>query len=889
VSGGARALSPRTILRAAYEAPHYLVERIGLIVDLDPQQTRVAATLRVRRAAGVPPEAPLVLQGEEQDLQGVRIDGSALTPDQFALSATTLTIARVPAQFTLEIESVCNPAANTALEGLYLTSGVFCTQCEPEGFRRITYFPDRPDVLAEYTVELRADPTLCPVLLSNGDRVAEGALPDGRRYARWHDPWPKPSYLFALVAGDMGVLEDEFVTARGKRVALQIYSTASNLPRCAHAMSALKAAMRWDEETHGREYDLGRFMIYCADDFNMGAMENKGLNIFNARALLTAPERSTDDDYAQVEAIVAHEYFHNWTGNRVTCRDWFQLSLKEGWTVFRDQEFSADRGSRAVERIGQMLYLREQQWPEDAGPQAHPVRPDAYVEINNFYTATVYDKGAEVIRMLHGLIGPEAYRRGSDLYFARHDGQAVTCEDFVAAMADASGRDLTQFRRWYDQAGTPVVRVEADYDPAARQLRLTFAQSCPPTPGQPHKLPLHVPLRLALLGTNGAAMPLQRAGEAAADGGEQLIELTEALTTVTFVGVHERPVPSLLRGFSAPVRLQFEPVDDVLLFLLRHDTDLCSRWEAMQHIQYRAIAALLDGDKASGGGHPSATLIAAFRIVLDDDRTDPAWRALALRLPAFADIADRRPAIDSVSTVNVERIDQALRAVKAALAATLHETWSALYDRYQQTHPYAFTAAAAGRRALANRALGYLTIDAPGRQRAVEQFHLADNMTDCWGAMVALNDTDCPERQTVIAEFRRRWHDDPLLLDKWLTLEATSAAPGRLATIAALWNKPGFDHRNPNRVRALLHAFAQRNWPHFHQKSGAAYAFIADQVLLLDRQNPQLSARLAQAFDRWRKFDPVRRDLMRTQLERIAAAPGLSGDVGELVMKALSG
>jgi aminopeptidase N len=734
----ARGLGPRAILRTAYEAPAYLVERISLVIDLDPQKTRVAATLTVRRAPGIPDAAPLVLNGEWQTLGAVHIDGSALTPAQFALSPTTLTIPRVPAQCTLEIESFCSPAANTSLEGLYLSSGVFCTQCEAEGFRRISYFPDRPDVLARYTVELRADPALCPVLLSNGDRVAHGLLPDGRSFARWHDPWPKPSYLFALVAGNLAALEDEFITVSGRRVALRIYATAAGLPRCAHAMAALKAAMRWDEETHGREYDLDRFMIYCADDFNMGAMVNKGLNIFNAKAVLAAPDRSTDDEYARIEAIVAHEYFHNWTGNRVTCRDWFQLSLKEGWTVFRDQEFSADRGSRAVERIRQMLDLREKQWPEDAGPQAHPVRPDAYNEINNFYTATVYEKGAELIRMLVALIGPEAYRRGSDLYFARHDAHAVTCEDFVQAMADASGRDLTQFQRWYSQAGTPVVRVEAAYDPTAQQLRLTFAQSCPPTPGQPHKHPLHIPVRLALLGRDGTAQPLQLAGESTAGAGERVLELTEAVTSATFVGVRERPVPSLLRGFSAPVRLEFDLADDELLFLLRQDADLCNRWEAMQRIQARAIAALLDADAASPACPLPVALREAYRIVVGDDQADPAWRALALRLPTFAEIADHRTLVD------VERIDGALRAVGGALASELREGWIALHTRHSDQPPYVYTASDAGRRALANRALGFLVFDAAGRARALEQFRSADNMTDGWGAMAALNDFDCP-------------------------------------------------------------------------------------------------------------------------------------------------
>ncbi|MEP7084692.1 MAG: aminopeptidase N, partial [Betaproteobacteria bacterium] len=544
----------RPILRSAYEPPAYTIERIALVIDLDPQSTHVRATLEVRRSSGSAASVPLILNGEDLTLHSVAIDGVRLRDEQFALSPTTLTLRETPEKFSLDIESSCNPAANTALEGLYLTGDVFCTQCEAEGFRRITYFVDRPDILSVYTVELRADAQRYPVLLANGNLVASGTLPDGRRTARWHDPWPKPAYLFALVAGDLAALEDSFITRSGRRVALQIYSTPANLPQCTHAMTSLKAAMRWDEETHGLEYDLDLFMIYCADDFNLGAMENKGLNIFNAKVLLSSPERSTDDDLARVAAVVAHEYFHNWTGNRVTCRDWFQLSLKEGLTVFRDQQFSADRGSRAVERIGQVLYLRDKQWPEDAGPQAHPVRPDAYLEINNFYTATVYEKGAEVIRMLHGLIGAEGYRRGSDLYFARHDGSAVTCDDFVRAMADASGRDLSRFARWYSQAGTPVVEVKAEHDRSEQELRLTFVQSCPPTPGQAHQQPMHIPVRLALFDRDGTKLALRMKGESETPS-ECVIELTEATTTVTFAGIVEPPVPSLMRGFSAPVRL----------------------------------------------------------------------------------------------------------------------------------------------------------------------------------------------------------------------------------------------------------------------------------------------------------------------------------------------
>ncbi len=878
--GGVDALP---VLRLAYQPPPYTIERLELVFELDAQCTRVQSTMVVRRAHDAV-DAALALDGEKLALLAVRLDGRSLQSDEYHVSPSGLSIPQVPASFTLEIESTCNPAANTALEGLYLTNGTFCTQCEAEGFRRITYFPDRPDVLTIYTVELRADAAAFPVLLANGDRVAGGLLPDGRAWARWHDPWPKPSYLFALVAGRLESLDDEFITRSNRHVALQIFSTPANLPQCAHAMTALKAAMRWDEETHDLEYDLDRFMIFCADDFNLGAMENKGLNVFNARMLLASPERTSDEEYARIEAIVAHEYFHNWTGNRVTCRDWFQLSLKEGWTVFRDQEFSADRGSRAVARIAQTSLLREQQWPEDAGPQAHPVRPDSYLEINNFYTRTVYEKGAEVIRMLHTLIGADAYRRGTDLYFARHDGTAVTCDDFLRAMADASGSSLEQFGRWYAQAGTPHVRVEVAHDRESRQLELRLTQSCPPTRGQPRTEPLHIPVRMALIAADGSPVPLRLSGATRAAGAERVIELTAATTTFSFADVPPRTVPSLFRGFSAPVSLELDLADDDLEFLLAHDDDPCNRWEAMQQIQARAFTQLLDAQQVAAEAVPKR-LIAAFRSVLEND-DDPAWQAATLRLPAFSTVADLR------GTIDVERIHSALLAAWEAIATALRPQWEVAWHRGRAAASgagaYAFDAAVTGARALANRALHFLARDPAGRTRALEQFAQSDNMTDTWGALIALNDCDGTEREAATAAFRERWQREPLLLDKWHSLEATSVLPGRLAVVARIWQDPGFDRRNPNRVRALLNAFAHYNWPHFHAADGGAYAFIADQVLALDRRSPQLGAKLAQAFDRWQRFDASRCAMMRAQLERIVAQPGLSRNVKEVATNALA-
>jgi len=873
--------------RLDYRPPAFLVDTIDLAFDLVPDATEVTATLAFRRnphAAEVDRTAPLVLDGEQQDDVRVELDGVALEAPRVTRDSDGLTLHQPPAQGTLTVRSRIAPSRNVALEGLYVSSGVFCTQCEPEGFRRITYFPDRPDVLARYTVTLRADRAAFPVLLSNGNLVAQGALPDGRHFATWHDPFPKPSYLFALVAGDLAALEDSFVTRSGRTVALRIYSTPANLPRCHHAMECIKRAFRWDEERFGREYDLDTFMIFCADDFNMGAMENKGLNIFNSRLVLADPMTATDDDFSAIESVVGHEYFHNWTGNRVTCRDWFQLSLKEGLTVFRDQEFSSDLNSRAVERISAVDYLRREQFPEDAGPMAHNVRPDEYLEINNFYTSTVYEKGAEVIRMQHTLLGPERFRRGMDLYFERHDGMAVTCDDFVQAMQDASAVDLGQFRRWYAQAGTPVLTVAGRYDAAAQTYTLDVAQHTPPTPGQPAKEPFHVPFALGLIDADGRDIPLRLADEAAPLGTTRVLDVRETRQSFTFAGIGGRPVPSLLRGFSAPAVVEYEYAEDDLAFLAAHDSDPVNRWDAAQRSFANAILALA---RAHGAGQPLAVPPSLRGIVarlLQDHSSDPALLALALVPPSMAYVAALQPVQD------VDGVVAASMFIMHDLAASLRGEFERVYRERRVHGPYAPTPDQSGSRKLANTCLAYLgrIDDAPARALAVAHYDAADNMTDTMAALGALRDSVSAERDALYARFEARWRDEPLVLDKWFALEAQSLRPDALARVRQLLAHPRYNARNPNRVRSLVGAFTLRNFARFNAADGAGYNFAADQVLSLDATNPQLAATIAGAFNLWKRFPEPRRGLQQAALQRVAAMPGLSPDVTEVVTRTLA-
>jgi aminopeptidase N len=874
--------------RADYRPPAFLVPTIALEFDLDPEATRVTTTLAFRRnpaASATEVRSPLVLDGEHQSNVEVELDGVALAAPRITLADDRLTLNDPPREGTLTIRSTHAPARNLELEGLYISSGVFCTQCEPEGFRRITYFPDRPDVLATYTVTLRAGRARYPVLLSNGNLVEQGALDDGRHFAKWHDPFPKPSYLFALVAGDLAELTDTFTTASGRNVRLSIHSTPDNLPRCTHAMDSLKRAMRWDEERFGREYDLDRFMIFCADDFNMGAMENKGLNIFNSRLVLADPASATDDDFAAIEGVIGHEYFHNWTGNRVTCRDWFQLSLKEGLTVYRDQEFSGDQGSHAVERISAVDALRRLQYPEDAGPGAHPIRPDEYQEINNFYTATVYEKGAEVIRMQHALLGADGFRRGMDLYFDRHDGRAVTCEDFVQSMSDATGADLGQFRRWYAQAGTPVVDARGEYDARARTYVLEVSQHTDPTPGQPAKLPFHIPLAVGLVGADGRDLPLQLDGERAAAGTTRVLDVREPLQRFTFVNVASKPVPSLARGYSAPVRLEFGYADDELALLAAHDSDPLNRWDAAQRMFANAILALAADHREGRTLALPQSIGAVVGHLLADTSSDPALLALALRPPDTAYVAALEDQID------VDGVTAARTFIIRALATGHRAALEALVERHRPAGSYAPAQSQVGPRKLRNVALHYLgALDDPrARARVVAQYDDADNMTDAIAALAALADSTSIDRDDLFARFEAKWRHDPLVLDKWFTQEAMSDRADTLARVRSLISHPGFNARNPNRVRALVGAFATRNLARFHAADGEGYAFIADQVLSIDATNPKVAARIAGSFDMWKRFPQPRRGMMQAALQRLAAAPELSGDVSEIVTRSLAG
>ncbi|CAG0985389.1 aminopeptidase N [Burkholderiales bacterium] len=874
----------RAVQRGDYRPPAYLVDALDLQLVLDPEATQVRAELRWRANPAVTPGQPLVLLGEQHREVTVQLNGEPLAADRYQLTDNALTLPQPPAAGVLTVTTTLSPATNTALEGLYLSSGVFCTQCEPEGFRRIAYFPDRPDVLAVYTVTLIADKARYPVLLANGNRIAAGDLPEGKHFATWNDPFPKPSYLFAVVAGDLAVLEDHYTTRSGRRVALQIYSTPSNLERCHHAMASLKNALRWDEERFGLEYDLDSFMIFCADDFNMGAMENKGLNIFNSKCLLARPETATDEDFQRIESVVGHEYFHNWTGNRVTCRDWFQLSLKEGLTVFRDQEFSADLGSRAVERIAAVNALRIHQFPEDAGPMAHPVRPDSYVEINNFYTMTVYEKGAEVIRMMHTLLGEEAFQSGMALYFQRFDGMAVTCDDFVQAMQDASGLDLKQFRLWYGQSGTPLLRVKERFEADRGCYVLEVEQSCPATPGQPLKRPFHIPLAVGLLGADGRDLLQRVAGSEGPGSGTLVLSVQQRRHEFHFTGLDARPVPSLLRGFSAPVKLEFDYSDADLAFLSSHDSDPVSRWEAAQRLMLRALDRLLLADREGVAPKVDTPVIAAMRALLLDTGGDPALRALAIAPPDFGYVAEQQSSID------VDGIHHAREFLRREIALQLREELTATYFANRPQGPYRLAQEDVARRALANACLGYLGVidDEAARGLALEQFRTADNMSDSQAALTALNDSSGPERTAALVAFHNRWQHEPLVLDKWFTLQAVCALPDTVATVRSLLVHPAYDGRNPNRIRALLGSFALRNWLRFHAPSGEGYALLADQILLLDAQNPQIAARLAAAFNHWRRFDARRQTAQKSELEQLLAAPRLSPDVFEIVSKALA-
>ncbi len=881
-----------TIQRADYRPLPWTVDTVDLYFRLDAEATLVTNRMRCVRnpAAG---EGPIRLWSEALERVALTVDGS---PVAMREADGVLEIDASGDAVLVEVVTRIDPRANTTLSGLYLSNGGFFTQCEAEGFRRITCFPDRPDVMARYTVTLDADREACPVLLSNGNLVDQGVLPAGRHYAKWEDPFPKPSYLFALVAAKLVALERTVTTMSGREVLLQVWVEQGNLDRVEHAMDSLVHSMRWDERTFGLELDLDRFMIVAVADFNMGAMENKGLNIFNTKFILAKPDTATDLDYENVESVVAHEYFHNWTGNRVTCRDWFQLTLKEGLTVFRDQQFSADMlaraagpegaaSARAVKRIDDVRVLRAAQFPEDAGPMAHPIRPDSYQEINNFYTATVYEKGAEVIRMLHTLLGHEGFRNGMDLYFSYHDGQAVTCDEFVEVMSEANnGFDLDQFMRWYAQAGTPRVRAQGEWDAAAGCYTLTLAQHTPATPGQHAKLPLVIPVAVGLIGPDGRDLALQLEGEAQPGATTRVLRLVEDAQTFRFVGLAAEPVPSLLRGFSAPVILELDEDDARLAFRMAHDADPFNRWDAAQRYAER-VALMLAADPAVVV--PDA-FVAAFRALLDDGALDPAFRAQALALPGEAYLLERMSPADPVA------LRAALIRLMQAIGTTLAEDWLRVFDAMQVPGEYRYHPADAGRRALANLALRYLAAAgvAEGLQRAEARFAAATNMTERFGALAALVQSASPARTAALQAFHARYRDDALVLDKWFALQAgawswDAAAEPALARVRVLLSDPAFSLSNPNKVYALLGTFLRANPGEFHAADGSGHAFWAEQVIALDARNPQVAARMARALENWRRFTPALQASIRPQLERVLGADGLSPDVAEIVGKAL--
>lgn len=877
--------APQAIRLSDYTPPAFLADTVDLHVNIRDNHVCLRARLALRRNPAAPDaRAPLVLDGDELQHESVALNGRVLGPDAHTVTATSLTIAGVPDRFELETLVRLDPFHNTKLMGLFQSKDGLFTQCESEGFRRITWFPDRPDVMARYTVSLHADKARYPRLLANGNLVAHGEEPGGRHWARWEDPFPKPSYLFAMVAARLDVLEDRFTTASGRDALLQVYVEPGKLDQAGFAMDSLKRALRWDERVFGLELDLDRFMIVAVGDFNMGAMENKGLNIFNTKYVLARADTATDADFLNIDRVVAHEYFHNWTGNRVTCRDWFQLSLKEGLTVFRDQEYGADTYSRPVQRIQEVRNLRALQFPEDAGPMAHPVRPQSYLEIGNFYTMTVYEKGAEVVRMIHTLIGAQGFRKGMDLYFARHDGQAVTCDDFVQAMEDASGADLSHFRRWYDQSGTPRLRARAEHDAATGRYTLHVRQETAPTADQPEKQPLHIPLAVGLVGADGRDLPLQLDGEAAPQGSTRVLSLTRAEHSFTFTNVREAPVPSLLRNFSAPVVLEFDYDARALTHLMAHDTDPFNRWEAGQRL---AAALILDGVAARQAGKAFAVpgaFTEAFGRVLAGAGADPAFAAEALALPSETFLAEQMAVVDpeGIHAVRVQ--------VRQHLAASLRDALLSAWRTHASTGGYSPDAGSAGRRALRNLCLGYLMEldDDEIRALCVGQFDGADNMTDGMAALTALANTRCPERLPALERFHARWKHEALVLDKWFAVQATSRLPDTLEEVKRLVKHADFDIRNPNRARAVIGSFAMGNPVRFHAADGTGYDFVAEQVAQLDTLNPQVAARMARAFDRWRKFDAGRQGQAKAALERLRGQAGLSKDLLEVVSKALA-
>lgn len=872
---------PQVIYLKDYQVPEFLIEKTDLRFELQADATLVKARLQVKRnPQSLSKNRALVLQGDKDlVLCRVVVNDQILTEQDYRRSEESLSIHDVPDAFVLETVTEIYPDQNTALEGLYRSDGMYCTQCEAEGFRRITFYLDRPDVMSVFTTTIEADKTAYPVLLSNGNPVASGDADDDRHWVTWEDPFPKPAYLFALVAGDLSSIEDRYVTHSGREVTLRIFAAEKDLDKLDYAMTSLKKSMRWDEEVYGREYDLDIYMIVAVDFFNMGAMENKGLNVFNTSCVLAHPETTTDAGFQRVEGVVAHEYFHNWSGNRVTCRDWFQLSLKEGFTVFRDAEFSADMNSRTVKRVEDVSLLRTAQFAEDAGPMAHPIRPASFIEISNFYTMTIYEKGAEVVRMIHTLLGAENFRKGSDLYFERHDGQAVTTDDFVQAMEDASGVDLSQFRLWYSQAGTPVIDVSDEYDASQKIYTLILKQRCPATPGQSEKAPFHIPVSVGLLGKSGQDIMLSN-GETT-----QVLELKEAEQRFSFTGIEEKPIPSLLRSFSAPVKLHYAYQRDDLVFLMSHDSDGFNRWEAAQKLGVDILQELIGEYQAGNELVLDNRLVAAYRAVLTDLSLDQAMVSKVLTLPTEAYLSELSDVID------VDAIHAVREFVINALAEALSSELVAVYDRCNVSEQYAPDAASIARRALKNLALSYLMKTGKPEQleRALTQFQNADNMTDSMAALALVVHSPYEKATEVILEqFYDRWKNEPLVVNQWLSVQASNPSKGALKTVKQLMKHESFNIRNPNKVRSLISGFSSLNPVNFHAMDGSGYRFLADQIIELNSLNPQIASRLVTPLTRWKRYPADRQGMMREELQRIMDSGELSRDVFEVVSKSLA-
>ncbi len=875
-------IQTETIYLKDYQVPEYLITSVDLNFILDAEETRVISRLTmIHNSESSINNTSLELLGEGLNLISLSLDGVALSESDYQLTDEALLIAQVPQDrtFTLAIENTINPKANSAYEGLYISKDMLCTQCEAQGFRKITYFLDRPDVMTRFTTTLVADKTLYPVLLSNGNKVATGELTENRHWVTWQDPFKKPCYLFALVAGQLDCIDDHFTTMSGRKISLQIFVETQDKDKCAHAMQSLKHAMRWDEENYGREYDLDLFMIVAVGHFNMGAMENKGLNIFNTKFVLARPDTATDMDYEHIEGVIGHEYFHNWTGNRVTCRDWFQLSLKEGFTVFRDQEFTADQTSKAVKRIDDVNMLRTRQFAEDTGPLAHPIRPEAYMEINNFYTVTVYEKGAEIVRMIQTLLGKKGFRKGADLYFQHYDGQAVTCEHFVQAMEEATGKDLTQFRHWYAQAGTPVLTVEQVYNATLQQLTLTLSQSIPT---QSNPAVLHIPVKVALLADNGDWIPLTVAGYPTANH-ELILDFTEQTQTFVFTQVPSQPIVSILRGFSAPVKLNMSRSLAEWAFLLQHDKDSFNRWEAGQELSSTVIFELIETINRNKELVIPTVFMDSFGAILTQEWQDLSYLACLLTLPDESYLAEQ------MAVVDVDAIHQAREFVKQQLATHFQQQFSDLYAVNHQNETGQLTAEAIGQRKIKNICLHYLSKleTAQNYQRANEQFDNAKTMTDQISALAAIVNSRNPEKDNYLQRFYQQWQEEALVIDKWFTLQATSSQEGTFASVQHLLHHAAFDLKNPNRVRSLMGAFSQANPKHFHAANGQGYQLLADQVIALNSLNPQVASRLVGALTQWRRFDSNRQALMKQQLARIIHTDTISKDVFELVSKSL--